>query len=104
MKINWRGVIPAITTRFNADYSIDHAFFADHCRWLIDAGCVGLVPLGSLGEGATLSFAEKVALLETAVKAIGDRVPVIPGIAALSTDEAVRLAQAAEAAGCSGVM
>jgi dihydrodipicolinate synthase/N-acetylneuraminate lyase len=104
MKINWRGVIPAITTRFNADYSIDHAFFADHCRWQVDAGCIGLVPLGSLGEGATLSFEEKVALLETAVKAVGDRVPVIPGIAALSTAEAVHLAQAAAAVGCSGVM
>jgi 4-hydroxy-tetrahydrodipicolinate synthase len=104
MKINWRGVIPAITTRFNADYSIDHAFFAEHCHWQIDAGCIGLVPLGSLGEGATLSFEEKVALLETAVNAVGNRVPIIPGIAALSTAEAVRLAQAAEAVGCSGVM
>lgn len=104
MKINWRGVIPAITTRFNADYSIDYAFFAEHCRWQIDAGCIGLVPLGSLGEGATLSFEEKVALLETAVNAVGNRVPIIPGIAALSTAEAVRLAQAAEAMGCSGVM
>jgi dihydrodipicolinate synthase/N-acetylneuraminate lyase len=104
LKINWRGVIPAITTKFNADYSIDHAFFAEHCRWQIDAGCIGLVPLGSLGEGATLSFAEKVALLETAVNAVGSRVPIIPGIAALSTAEAVRLAQAAEAVGCQGIM
>ncbi len=104
MKVDWRGVIPAITTRFNEDYSIDHAFFAEHCYWLVDAGCIGLVPLGSLGEGATLSFEEKVALLETAIGAVGDRVPVIPGIASLSTAEAVRLAQAAEAAGCSGLM
>ncbi len=104
MKVDWRGVIPAITTRFNEDYSIDHAFFAEHCHWLVDAGCIGLVPLGSLGEGATLSFEEKVALLETAIGAVGDRVPVIPGIASLSTAEAVRLAQAAEAAGCSGLM
>jgi 1-pyrroline-4-hydroxy-2-carboxylate deaminase len=104
MKVDWRGVIPAITTRFNEDYSIDHAFFAEHCRWLVDAGCIGLVPLGSLGEGATLSFEEKVALLETAVGVVGDRVPVIPGIASLSTVEAVRLAHAAEVAGCSGLM
>jgi 1-pyrroline-4-hydroxy-2-carboxylate deaminase len=104
MKVDWRGVIPAITTRFNEDYSIDHVFFAEHCRWLVDAGCIGLVPLGSLGEGATQSFEEKVALLETALGAVGDRVPVIPGIASLSTNEAVRLAQAAESAGCSGLM
>jgi dihydrodipicolinate synthase/N-acetylneuraminate lyase len=104
MKINWRGVIPAITTRFNEDYSIDHTFFAEHCRWLVDAGCVGLVPLGSLGEGATLSVEEKVVLLETAIRAVGLRVPIIPGIAALSTAEAVCLARAAESVGCSGLM
>lgn len=104
MNVNWHGVIPAITTKFNADLSIDHGFFAEHCRWQIDAGCVGLVPLGSLGEGATLTFDEKRALLETAVKAVGDRAPIIPGIAALSTAEAVRLAQAAEVAGCHGLM
>lgn len=104
MKINWRGVIPAITTRFNEDYSVDHTFFAEHCRWLVDAGCIGLVPLGSLGEGATLDAEEKIALLQTAVEAVGQRVPIIPGIAALSTAEAVRLARAAEAVGCSGLM
>lgn len=104
MNINWHGVIPAITTRFNEDYSIDHAFFAEHCRWLIDGGCVGLVPGGSLGEGATLDVAEKIALFETAVGAVGERAPIIPGIAALSTAEAVHLAHGAEAAGCSGLM
>lgn len=104
MKINWRGVIPAITTPFNEDYSINFAFFAEHCRWLVEAGCVGLVPIGSLGEGATLSFQEKVALFETAIEAVGDRVPVIPGIASLSTAEAINLARAAEDAGCSGLM
>ncbi|GHO72977.1 dihydrodipicolinate synthase family protein [Ktedonobacter sp. SOSP1-85] len=104
MKVNWQGVIPAITTKFNRDDTIDYTFFANHCRWLVDAGCIGLVPLGSLGEGATLSFEEKIALLKTALEAVGDRVPVIPGIASLSTTEAVRLAQAAERIGCSGLM
>ncbi len=104
MTINWRGVIPAMTTKFTEDGRIDHAFFAEHCRWLVDAGCIGLVPLGSLGESGTLSFEEKVAVLETAVTAVGDRVPIIPGIAALSTADAVRLAQAAGTAGCGGVM
>ncbi|MGH2346357.1 MAG: dihydrodipicolinate synthase family protein [Chloroflexota bacterium] len=104
MKVNWRGVLPAMTTKFNEDGSIDHTFFAEHCRWLVDAGCVGLVPLGSLGEGATLDFDEKAALLKTAVAAVGDQVPIIPGVAALATRDAVRLAQMAEAVGCSGVM
>ncbi len=104
MTITWRGVLPAMTTAFSEDGSIDHAFVARHARWLVDAGCSGLVPLGSLGEGATLEFDEKVALLETIVEAVGDRVPVIPGIAALSTAQAVRLAGAAERVGCRGLM
>ncbi len=104
MKVNWRGVIPAITTRFNDDYSIDYTFFSDHCRWLIEAGCVGLVTPGSLGESATLTFEEKLALMKAALHAVGDRVPIIAGIAALSTAEAVRLAHAAQEVGCSGLM
>ncbi|SFL08938.1 dihydrodipicolinate synthase family protein [Lysobacter sp. cf310] len=100
----WRGVVPAITTPFAADGSVDHAFLARHANQLIDAGCTGIVPLGSLGEGATLSFDEKLAIIETLVAALGDRAPVIPGIAALSTAEAVRLAQAAERLGARGLM
>jgi dihydrodipicolinate synthase/N-acetylneuraminate lyase len=100
----WRGVIPAITTPFSADGQVDHAFLADHARKLIDAGCTGIVPLGSLGEAATLSFDEKLAILHTLVATLDGRAPVIPGIAALSTTEAVRLAREAKAIGCRGLM
>lgn len=100
----WKGVLPAITTPFNADGSVDHAFLAKHAGQLVDAGCTAIVPLGSLGEAATLSFDEKVAIITTLVKAVGDRVPVVPGIASLSTAEAVRLAQAAKDAGARGLM
>lgn len=100
----WRGVIPAITTPFTADGQVDHAFLAEHALALINSGCKGIVPLGSLGEAATLSFDEKLAIIRTLVKALDGRAPVIPGIAALSTDEAVRLAHEAKALGCSGLM
>lgn len=100
----WRGVVPAITTPFDANGAVDHAFLAKHALRLIDAGCTGIVPLGSLGEGATLSFDEKLAIVKTLVDALGDRAPVIPGIAALSTDEAVRLAQECERLGARGLM
>jgi 4-hydroxy-tetrahydrodipicolinate synthase len=99
----WRGVIPAITTPFAVDGKVDHAFLAKHARIMLDAGCTGIVPLGSLGEGATLSFDEKVAIMRTLVEA-SDGTPVVPGIAALSTGEAVQLARAAKAAGCAGLM
>lgn len=100
----WRGVIPAITTPFTADGQVDYSFLAQHARTLIDSGCKGIVPLGSLGEAATLSFDEKLAIIRTLVKALEGRAPVIPGIAALSTDEAVRLAREAKALGASGLM
>jgi dihydrodipicolinate synthase/N-acetylneuraminate lyase len=104
MHLDWTGVIPAITTPFTADLAVDHAFLAEHARWMVDAGCTGVVPIGSLGEGATLSADEKRDVLRTCVRAVGDRVPVIPGIAALSTAEAVRLARVAQDAGCAGLM
>ena len=103
-KMNWTGVMPAITTAFKPDYSVDHAFIARHAQWLVKNGCTGIVALGSLGESATLRFDEKVAILQTLVAALDRRVPVVAGIASLSTREAVDLARAAEAAGCSGLM
>jgi dihydrodipicolinate synthase/N-acetylneuraminate lyase len=102
--MNWKGVIPAITTRFNEDLSIDHGFLVEHCRWLLDNGCTGVVTLGSLGEGATLSFDEKLAIVRTAVKAVGGRGPVVASISALTTSEAVALAKGATDLGCDGLM
>ncbi|AKF84779.1 4-hydroxy-tetrahydrodipicolinate synthase [Myxococcus fulvus] len=98
----WSGVLPAITTPFNADLSVDHGAVRSHVQWLISQGCTGIIPCGSLGEGATLTSEEKAALMRTCVDAV--KAPVIPGIAALSTAEAVRLARAAEEAGCAGLM
>jgi 1-pyrroline-4-hydroxy-2-carboxylate deaminase len=99
----FRHVLPAITTPFRTDDTVDHEQLARHARWQLDAGCRGVIPLGSLGEGATLDFDEKVAILRTLVAAAGDQ-PVLPGIAALSTRTAVALAKAAEQAGCRGLM
>ena len=102
--MNWTGVIPAITTNLRASGAVDHPAFAKHCRWMIDSGCTGIVCCGSLGEAATLSFDEKIAVAATGVKAVGDRAPVVLGIAALSTAEAVAQARAAARAGCAGLM
>ncbi len=102
--MNWKGVMPAITTCFKADLGIDHGFMAEHCRWIIENGCTGIVALGSLGEGATLSFEEKREILRTCVKAVGGRGQVVGAISALSTSEAVALAKMAADAGCDGLM
>lgn len=103
-KMNWRGVMPAITTAFKEDLSIDHEFVAQHCNWLVDSGCTGIVTPGSLGESATLTVDEKRALWSTVVDAVGKRVPVVAAIASLSTVEAVELSKQAADLGCSGLM
>jgi len=102
--MNWKGVMPAITTCFCEDLSVDHGFMTRHCRWLLDHGCTGIVALGSLGEGATLLFDEKLEILRTCVGAIHGRGPVVASISALTTSEAVSLAKAAADLGCDGLM
>jgi 4-hydroxy-tetrahydrodipicolinate synthase len=102
--MNWKGVLPAITTGFNSDLSVDHSFMEEHCRWLLDNGCTGVVALGSLGEGATLSFDEKLEILRTCVNAVRGRGPVVASISALTTSEAVAQAKAAADLGCDGLM
>jgi dihydrodipicolinate synthase/N-acetylneuraminate lyase len=102
--MNWKGVMPAITTSFTEDLHIDHDFMAGHCRWLLENGCAGIVALGSLGEGATLSFEEKLQVLRTCVLAVRGRSPVVASVSALTTSEAVRIAKAAADLGCDALM
>jgi len=102
--MNWKGVMPAITTSFSEDLHIDHGFMAGHCRWLLENGCAGIVALGSLGEGATLSFEEKLQVLRTCVLAVRGRSPVVASVSALTTSEAVRIAKAAADLGCDALM
>jgi len=104
MTMQWRGVIPAMTTPFREDLSVDHEFLSEHCAWLVDNGCTGIVALGSLGEGGILTASEKAAVLRTCVNTLGDRAPIVAGISSLSTADAVAQAKAAEDAGCSGLM
>jgi 4-hydroxy-tetrahydrodipicolinate synthase len=103
-KTDWAGVLPAITTPFDTAGNVDEKFLGEHARWMIDNGCRGIVALGSLGEGATLTFNEKVRVLEVLHAAVGDRVPVIAGVSGLSTRECVDVAKAAERVHCSGLM
>ena len=95
--------MPATVTQFNADLSIDHGLVTEHGRWLVANGCTAIIAHGSLGESATLSFQEKCDLQRNYVAALPNT-PIIPGIAALATTEAVNLAKAAKDNGCRGLM
>ncbi len=101
---DWHGVIPAATTPFHHDLSIDFEFLSTHVAWMLDAGCRGVVAPGSLGEGATLSHDEKIQLWRTCAKAVAGRGHAVAAIASASTAEAVRLAREAKDAGCVGLM
>ncbi|MCI4352847.1 MAG: dihydrodipicolinate synthase family protein [Thermoplasmata archaeon] len=104
MRRVWRGVLPAVTTPFGSDLSVDLDAFARHCRWLTDRGCSGVIVLGSLGEGGVLDPSEKGAVVETAVRALDGRRPVIAAVAALRTSDAVAFARRAVVAGASGLL
>ena len=103
-KAQWKGVFTAITTPFDKSLAVDHKFLAEHASWLASSGCTGIVALGSLGEAATLQFDEKVAIVATLRKALPKDVPVVAGIAGLSTAECVSLAQKSRDAGADGLM
>jgi 4-hydroxy-tetrahydrodipicolinate synthase len=103
-KAQWKGVFTAITTPFDKSLAVDHKFLAEHANWQVENGVAGVVALGSLGEAATLQFEEKVAIIVTLRKALPKNVPVVAGIAGLSTAECVSLAQRSRDAGADGLM
>jgi 4-hydroxy-tetrahydrodipicolinate synthase len=96
--------MPALTTAFDANLKIDHEFVARHAAWQVENGVSGIIALGSLSESATMTFEEKVAVVDTLVKAVDGKVPVVAAISALSTEECVNISQASHAHGASGLM
>lgn len=101
---DWTGVFPAITTPFRADGAVDESFLAAHVKWLLDAGCRGVVALGSLGEGATLTFEEKLRVLQVCRTVTASHVPLVASISGLGTAECAALAREAARVGCDGLM
>ena len=102
--MQWKGVMPAMTTAFDEQLNVDHVFVARHATWLHENGCTGIICLGSLGEAATLTFDEKIAIVKTAVDAVSPAIPVVAAISALSTAEAVKMAKATAEIGAQGLM
>ncbi|MGW2642299.1 dihydrodipicolinate synthase family protein [Streptomyces sp. NPDC001348] len=99
----WHGVLVATALPLDDDLRVDHDRYAEHCAWLVENGCDGVVPNGSLGEYQVLTPAERAKVVETAVAAIGGQ-RVMPGVAAYGSAEARRWAEQAREAGCGAVM
>jgi 4-hydroxy-tetrahydrodipicolinate synthase len=102
--MKWQGVIPAIMTPFRDDLSVDADLLRGEVDALIKSGCTGIVALGSLGEGGSLSFDEKKAVLRLCGEALNGRGGLVAGVAAMTTADAVRLAELGAETGCQGLM
>ena len=104
MKPDWKGIYPALTTKFTDNYQLDLDTFIKNLNAQLEAGIHGCVIAGSLGEASTLNQDEKISLLNESVKNVGDKIPVIMNIAEQSTSDAVIAAQNAEENGADGLM
>ena len=104
MNIEWKGVFPALTTKFTADDQIDIPLFEKNLQAQLEAGVNGIVLGGTLGEASVLTTAEKEQLVKFAVTTCADKVPVVLNIAEGSTKEALQQAEYAKAWGAKGLM
>ena len=104
MSIEWKGVFPALTTKFTADDQLDLQLFEKNLQAQLDAGVNGIVLGGTLGEASVLTTAEKEQLVKFAVTTCADKVPVVLNIAEGSTKEALQQAEYAKAWGAKGLM
>jgi dihydrodipicolinate synthase/N-acetylneuraminate lyase len=100
----WRGVMVATALPLREDLSVDYDAYAEHVHWLIENGCDGVVPNGSLGEYQTLTDEERARVVRTAVEAAGDGARVMPGVAAYGGAQARRWTEQAAQAGCGSVL
>lgn len=104
MEVNWKGVMPALTTKFMEDDTLDLQMFKTNLDAQLDAGVNGVILGGTLGEASTLTPAEKRELTRFAVEAVDNRVPVIMNVAEQTTQGAIRAVEIAEEDGASGIM
>lgn len=100
----FHGVFPYLVSPIDAHGRVKEQVLARLCDDLIAAGVHGLTPLGSTGEFAYLSWPQRKRVVEVVVEAARGRVPVVAGVAATTTEEAVTQAKAMQALGCDGVL
>ncbi len=100
----WKGIFPAVTTKFDADESLDLESTAVHLDFQIRNGIHGMVTCGSLGEASTLTLEEKLLVAKNALEVSKGRVPVLANISETSTREAIRYIEGANKIGVDGFM
>ncbi|MFJ2993409.1 dihydrodipicolinate synthase family protein [Pandoraea sp. NPDC087047] len=101
---NFHGVFPYLVSPVDSEGRVKHEVLARLVEHLIDKGVHGLAPLGSTGEFAYLSFEQRIEIVKTVVAAARGRVPVIAGVAALTTRDARIQAETMQALGVQGIL
>lgn len=96
--------MPAVTTKFTSDDTLDLVMFEKNIRAQIDAGVHGIILGGTLGEASTLEQEEKETLIKTSIALADGKIPVIMNVAEQSTKGAIEAAQTAEKVGAQGLM
>ena len=104
MQFQWKGVMPAVTTKFTAEDTLDLALFKVNIQAQLEAGVHGIILGGTLGEASTLSTEEKRILVRETVAIVQGKVPVIMNIAEQTTAAALAAATMAKEDGASGLM
>ena len=104
MEIQWEGVMPALTTKFDQADGLDLALFEKNLHAQLEAGVSGVILGGTLGEASTLTAKEKETLTAKALELVAGKVPVVLNIAEASTADAVRAAGRAAEIGANGLM
>ncbi|MGB3143277.1 MAG: dihydrodipicolinate synthase family protein [Maribacter sp.] len=104
MSIVWKGVMPAVTTKFTDKDELDLDMFAVNIKAQLDAGVTGIILGGTLGEASTLTYDEKKTLIKETVKLVKGEIPVIINIAEQTTKGAINSAEVAEECGAKGLM
>lgn len=100
----FRGVFPYLVSPVGTSGAVDAQVLARLCEDLIAAGVHGLTPLGSTGEFAYLSWAQRRRIVEVVVEAARDRVPVVAGVASTTIADATFQAREFERLGCDGIL
>lgn len=104
MAVNWQGVYPAVTTQYNDDLSINFDATQKMVDTIITEGVDGIIALGTVGENASHTREEKIAILKAVKEVVAGRVPVLSGVAETSTQFAVEFSQDCEKVGIDGLM
>lgn len=97
-------LLTAMVTPFSEDGSVNYDAGVKLANWLLNNGSDGLVVEGSTGEAATMTMEEKIKFMETIVKAIKGRAPIVAGAGTNCTATTIELAQAMEATGVDGLL